>query len=140
MLKLHYVKSVCIFSHPHFPASVSLRIQSESGKIRTIKTPNTDIFHAVLNSRFRNKIIFNTFPTNIPSFYDFLRILESIEVNGDMSTKCVGYRYSNVVQNCMEIYGRKPISRLYVRRATHLSSLLLYEVSKNLDFCQEASN
>ena len=28
-------------------ASVSLRIQSECGKIQTIKTPNTDNFHAV---------------------------------------------------------------------------------------------
>ena len=43
------------FSGPYFPAiglntesySVSLRIQSEYGKMRTRKTPNTDNFHAV---------------------------------------------------------------------------------------------
>ena len=59
-MDLHCVKSVCIqsFSGPYFPAfglnterhSVSLHIQSKSGKIRTIKTPNTEIFHAVLNT------------------------------------------------------------------------------------------
>ena len=53
----HCVKSVRIrsFSSPYFPAfglnteryGVSLRIQSECGKIRTRKTPNTDTFHAV---------------------------------------------------------------------------------------------
>ena len=55
--KEHCVKCVRIrsFSGPHFPAfwldterySVSFRIQSTCGKIRTIKTPNTDTFHAV---------------------------------------------------------------------------------------------
>ena len=53
----HYVKSVRIrsFSGLCFSAlglntkrySVSLRIQSECGKIRTRKTPNTDTFHSV---------------------------------------------------------------------------------------------
>ena len=51
------VKSVCIrsYSGTHFPAfgltterySVSLRIQSERGEIRTRISPNTDIFYAV---------------------------------------------------------------------------------------------
>ena len=51
------VKSVRIWSYsgPHFPAlglnkerySVSLRIQSECGKIRTRITPNTGTFHTV---------------------------------------------------------------------------------------------
>ena len=51
------VKSACIRSYSglHFPAfglnterySVSLRIQSECGKMRTKITPNTDTFHAV---------------------------------------------------------------------------------------------
>ena len=51
---LHCVKSVCIrnFSGPYFPVfglntekyEVSLRIQSECGKTRTRKTPNTDTF------------------------------------------------------------------------------------------------
>ena len=53
----HYVESVCIrsFSGPHFLAlglntdiySVSLRIQSKFGKMKTRKTPNTDTFYAV---------------------------------------------------------------------------------------------
>ena len=56
-LKYHCVKSVLIRSYfgPHFPAfglnterySVSLRIQSECGKMQTRITPNTDTFHAV---------------------------------------------------------------------------------------------
>ena len=50
----HCVKSVRIrsYSGPYFPAfglntedTVSLRIQSECGKIRTRITPNTDTFH-----------------------------------------------------------------------------------------------
>ena len=44
-----------IFSSPYFPTfgmnterySVSLRIQSKCGKIRTGKTPNTDFYYAV---------------------------------------------------------------------------------------------
>ena len=57
MTRFHWVKSVRIrsYSGPHFPEfglnterySVSLRIQSECGKMRTRITPNTDIFHAV---------------------------------------------------------------------------------------------
>ena len=53
----HCVKNVRIWSYsgPHFPAfglnterySVSLRIQSECGKIRTRITPNTDTFYAL---------------------------------------------------------------------------------------------
>ena len=53
----HCVKSVRIwsFSDPYFPAfglnteryEVSLRIQSECGKIPTRKAPNTGIFYAV---------------------------------------------------------------------------------------------
>ena len=55
---MHCVKSVRIqgFSGPYFPAfglnmerySVSLRIQSECGKMRTRKTPNTDTFHVAV--------------------------------------------------------------------------------------------
>ena len=52
LLDLHHVKSVHIrsFSGPLFPAfySVNLLIQSEFGKMRTRKTPNTDTFYAVL--------------------------------------------------------------------------------------------
>ena len=53
----HWVKSVQIrsFPGPYFPSFglntvgyfVSLRIQSENGKIRTRKTPNKDTFYAV---------------------------------------------------------------------------------------------
>ena len=59
-LSLHCVKSVRIqnFTGQYFPTfrlnmetySVSLRIQSEIGKIRTKKTPNTNTFHAVVVS------------------------------------------------------------------------------------------
>ena len=55
----HCVKSVRIrsYSGPYFPAfgpnreryGVSLRIQSECGKIRTRITPNADTFYAVSN-------------------------------------------------------------------------------------------
>ena len=55
--KDHCLKSVCIrsFSGPYFPAfglntgryCVSLRIQSECGKIWTRETPNTDTFYAM---------------------------------------------------------------------------------------------
>ena len=55
--KHHCVKSDRIrsYSGPNYPAcglntesyGVSLRIQSECGKIRTRITPNTDTFHAV---------------------------------------------------------------------------------------------
>ena len=54
---MYCVKSVRIrsYSGPYFPAfrlnmercGISLRIQSKCGRIRTIITPNTDIFHAV---------------------------------------------------------------------------------------------
>ena len=56
-LNRNYVESVRIrsYSGPHFPAfelnterhSVSLRIQSECGKMRPRITPNTDTFYAV---------------------------------------------------------------------------------------------
>ena len=59
MKKPHCVKSVRIRSHSglYFPAFglnteryfVTLRIQSECGKIRTRITPNTDTFYAVLD-------------------------------------------------------------------------------------------
>ena len=54
---IYYMKSIRVwsFSWAYFPAfgpnternSVFLRIQSKCGKIHTIKTPNTDTFHAV---------------------------------------------------------------------------------------------
>ena len=57
---IHCVKIVCIrsYSCPHFPAfelnterySVSFYIQSEYRILRTRSTPNTDNFHAVINS------------------------------------------------------------------------------------------
>ena len=44
------LRKVAVFSLPGY--SVSLRIQSECGKIRTRKTSNTDTFHAVCNHPF----------------------------------------------------------------------------------------
>ena len=62
--QLHYVKSVGVrsYSGAHFPAfrlnteryGVSLRIQSECGKMRTRITPNTETFYAVLSSKMNN--------------------------------------------------------------------------------------
>ena len=60
----HCVKNVRIwsFSGPYFPAfrlntekyRVSVRIQSECGKIWTRKTPNADTFHAVKPTQQRH--------------------------------------------------------------------------------------
>ena len=65
MHKPHCVKSVHIrsFFGPYFPTfglnverySVSLRIQSECGKIRTRKNRNIDTFHAVFRTLFARK-------------------------------------------------------------------------------------
>ena len=56
---MHCVKSIDIrsYSGPNFPAfrlntetyGVSLRIQSECGKMRARIAPHVDIFHAVVN-------------------------------------------------------------------------------------------
>ena len=65
----HYMKSVRIrsFSGPYFPEfglntkrySLSLRIHSECGKIRTRKTANMDTFHAVEgNGGCRSGLVF----------------------------------------------------------------------------------
>ena len=76
------MKSVSIrsYSGPHFPAfglntetyGVSLRIQSECGKIRIRVTPNTDTFYAVTVSKSLTHLrpIFNT-ATNMQE-YGFL--------------------------------------------------------------------
>ena len=60
------VKSVRIrsFSGPDFPAfglnterfGVSLRIQSQCGKMQTRKTPNRNTFHAVFNTPLHNQM------------------------------------------------------------------------------------
>ena len=65
---IHCVKSVRIqsFSAPHFTTFglntgiyfVNLRIQSDCGKMRARKTPNMDIFYAVIFIRVREKVIF----------------------------------------------------------------------------------
>ena len=74
---IHCVKSVRVqgYSGQHFPAfglnteryRVSLRIQSECGKIRTRITPNTDTFHAVINGTIpvRLKLIWVWYVRNI---------------------------------------------------------------------------
>ena len=78
---MHCVKSVRVrsFSGPHFAAfglntekhSVSLSIQSECGKMRTRKTPNTDTFCALMLVEL--KVIGKTnllrIAYNITSFY-----------------------------------------------------------------------
>ena len=73
------MKSVSIrsYSGPHFPAfglntetyGVSLRIQSECGKIRIRVTPNTDTFYAVTVSKSltHSRAIFNT-ATNMQEY------------------------------------------------------------------------
>ena len=71
-LVFHSVKSVHIrsFSGPFLPAfglnteryPASLRIQSECGKIRTRKTPNTDTFYAMLIT----VITLNNYPCSKP--------------------------------------------------------------------------
>ena len=63
------VRSVRIwsFSGPYFPTfalnteryGASFRVQSECGKMRTRKTPNTDIFHAVKSIRVLGLQIWN---------------------------------------------------------------------------------
>ena len=68
MIPFHCVKSVRVrsFSGPYFPTfelnterySVPLRIQSEFGKMRNRKIPNTETFHAVFEF---NKNILKTF-------------------------------------------------------------------------------
>ena len=97
MIEKHCVKSVHIpsFSGPYFPAfglnterySVSLRIQSECGKIRTKKTPNTDTFNAMkfcgidcINKKYPTKffviflVIFFFYQIFFISHYSFLKI------------------------------------------------------------------
>ena len=64
--KNHGVKGVRIqsYSGPHFPLfglnkeryGVSLRIQSECGKMRTRITPNTDTFYAVNSITMRSSV------------------------------------------------------------------------------------
>ena len=72
--RYHSVKSVCIrsFTGPYFPVfglntercSVSVRIQSESRKIRTRKTPNMDTFHAVFTSHLVGESLFRVTYSN----------------------------------------------------------------------------
>ena len=64
-----------VFSGPYFPIDgVSLQIQSECGEIRTRKTPNADIFHAV-NGR---NIKLNCAKWNYKTQYYFIaRIIRS---------------------------------------------------------------
>ena len=71
---MYCVKSVCIriYSGPHFPAfglnkerySVSLRIQSEWGKMQTRITPSMDTFRGVtLNAKESfNTLVWNLYP------------------------------------------------------------------------------
>ena len=53
--KLHYIKNVRIQSFMEIYA-VNLHIQSECGKMRTRKTPNTDTFLVVFVSWFKEVV------------------------------------------------------------------------------------
>ena len=82
----HYVKNVRIrsYSGPYFPAfglntdryGVSLRVQSECGKMRTRITPNTDIFHSVTRTSTSSTQKQNQIPSQLLSghhlFLDYL--------------------------------------------------------------------
>ena len=67
VMNSHRVKSIRIrsYSDPHFPAlglnterhSVSLRIQSECGKMRTRVTPNTENFQAVSLTKMKSTTV-----------------------------------------------------------------------------------
>ena len=90
--EIHCVKSIRSrsFSGPFFLTfglntkryGLSLLIQSECGKIRTRKTPNTDTFHAViLNRKLEN--IYCLFPENIYRIKMSLLINDSVIINWD---------------------------------------------------------
>ena len=87
-LNMHWRKCVKIvriwsYSGPHFPEfalnmqrySLSLRIQSECGKMRTIITPNTDPFYAVVSTYFFHFFI-NLYHVSITPF----RLLNSCRI------------------------------------------------------------
>ena len=48
----HYFPTILVRIFPH-SGSASLRIRSEYGKVRTMITPNTDTFHAVLKLQYQ---------------------------------------------------------------------------------------
>ena len=52
--------------------TVSFRIQSECGKIRTRKTPNTDTFHAVYSRSIPSKVFERVLNTSLILFNPFL--------------------------------------------------------------------
>ena len=94
-ISTHCLKSVRIrgYSGPHFPAfgvntegyDVSLRIESECGKVITRITPNTDTFYAMYILVFNWKV--NPFFYNVPFWslekhrknFGFLIFLQSIK-------------------------------------------------------------
>ena len=84
---LHFVKSVGIwsFSDPYFPAfglnterySVSLRILSKCGKMRSRKTPNMNTFHAVCFSQFFWKSVIILTDVRKILIYNLLKYLKA---------------------------------------------------------------
>ena len=82
---LHYVKNVHIrsFFGSYFPTfglntkryGVSFRIQSECGKIRTRKTPNTNTLHTVLTTSFWLKITDCIFANTYKKFVNVVQNL-----------------------------------------------------------------
>ena len=97
-LKQH-VKSAFIWncSGPHFPTfgldleryGVSLRIQSECGKMQTRITPNTDTFHTVLYS-----IILSCYHVNIINFFYCQFVFHSVH---DLFNKFIISYFARVI-------------------------------------------
>ena len=104
-----------VFRDPYFPAfglnterhSVSLRIQSECGKIRITKTPNTKTFHAMLILNIytgyihlnTNKILFQVFLYFKVFFYSHcekLRLISNKITGLSVPQRCQIWAYRNI--------------------------------------------
>ena len=92
----HCVKNVRIrsFSGPYFPAfGLNSRIQSECGKIRTRKTPNTDTFYAM--KRFKKIQLHSDWRTSndsalqirLVTFPKFIHL--KVHVSSKNVTRCI---------------------------------------------------
>ena len=113
------VKSVCIqsYSGPCFPAfgmnaercGISLRIQSECGKIRTRITPNTDTFRAVERSLGRGieRIKIQSLNETLRGNYEELK-------TGSKELNCVETIVEAVVQRCSTIIDKIFVPKNYV--------------------------
>ena len=111
----HSIKNVRIWSYSgtHFPAfgldterySVSLRIQSECGKMWTRINPNTDTFHAVSsNENEVIRAILNLFTIFLRK--DFVRT-KSTKTKTSKNTK---HKYANKNRKCLKTSKRKKVT------------------------------